>query len=38
MGRDITFARPDGDQATGYLADSTGDAPGIVLIQEWCGA
>ena len=22
MGRDITFARPDGDQATGYLADS----------------
>ena len=37
MGQDITFARPDGDQATGYLADGGKDVPGIVLIQEWWG-
>ncbi len=37
MGRDITFARPDGGQATGYLAAGGTDAPGIVLIQEWWG-
>ena len=37
MGQDITFARPDGDQAAGYLAESGDSAPGIVLIQEWWG-
>ncbi len=37
MGRDITFARPDGGRAAGYIADSGDGAPGIVLIQEWWG-
>jgi len=38
MGQMITFARPDGQTARGYLAE-TGDpdAPGIVVIQEWWG-
>ena len=33
MGTKITFRRPDGKQAAGYLAK----APGIVVIQEWWG-
>ncbi len=37
MGQDITFARPDGGEATGYMATSGAGAPGIVLIQEWWG-
>ena len=37
MGQDITFARPDGSEGTGYKAESATDAPGIVLIQEWWG-
>ncbi len=37
MGQDITFARPDGDEAAGYLASGDTGAPGIVLIQEWWG-
>ena len=38
MGATITFKRPDGRDATGYLANSgRGDAPGLVVIQEWWG-
>src|SRR3954454_9531630 len=38
MGTHITFKRPDGKDANGYLAnDARGDAPGVVLIQEWWG-
>ena len=38
MGQDITFARPDGGEAGGYLAEcGNGSAPGVVLIQEWWG-
>lgn len=38
MGTGITFTRPDGKEAKGYLANaSAGDAPGIVVIQEWWG-
>lgn len=38
MGQDITFARPDGGEAGGYLAECGNDgAPGVVLIQEWWG-
>ncbi len=38
MGTKISFSRPDGKQAKGYLA-KTGQAyePGIVVIQEWWG-
>ncbi len=38
MGASITFQRPDGRDAAGYLANSgRGDAPGLVVIQEWWG-
>src|ERR1700709_2096149 len=38
MGTHITFKRPDGKEANGYLANaSRGDAPGVVVIQEWWG-
>ena len=38
MGATITFKRPDGKDARGYLANSKkGDAPGVVVIQEWWG-
>ena len=39
MGTTISYLRPDGKQAAGYLAEPTGaaDAPGIVVIQEWWG-
>ena len=38
MGADITFKRPDGGDAKGYLANAArGDAPGLVVIQEWWG-
>lgn len=38
MGTSISFKRPDGKDAKGYLANaSAGDAPGIVVIQEWWG-
>jgi carboxymethylenebutenolidase len=38
MGTDITFKRPDGADANGYLANAArGDAPGLVVIQEWWG-
>ena len=38
MGTHITFKRPDGKDANGYLANTArGDAPGVVVIQEWWG-
>lgn len=38
MGTSITFKRPDGKDAAGYLANAAaGDAPGLVVIQEWWG-
>ena len=38
MGATITFKRPDGRDTQGYLANSNrGDAPGLVVIQEWWG-
>ena len=38
MGTTITFKRPDGKDATGYLANaSRGNAPGVIVIQEWWG-
>src|SRR5256885_630521 len=38
MGTTITFKRPDGKDASGYLANaSRGNAPGVVVIQEWWG-
>ena len=38
MGTNITFKRPDGKEAKGYLANAArGNAPGIVVIQEWWG-
>lgn len=38
MGAGIDFERPDGGDAEGYLANAaSGEAPGIVVIQEWWG-
>jgi carboxymethylenebutenolidase len=38
MGTRISFERPDGKTAEGYLAKAGRDhAPGIVVIQEWWG-
>ena len=38
MGTSISFKRPDGKDANGYLANaSSGSAPGVVVIQEWWG-
>jgi carboxymethylenebutenolidase len=38
MGAEITFKRPDGREAKGYLTNAaSGDAPGVVVIQEWWG-
>ncbi len=38
MGATITFKRPDGRDAQGYLANAgRGNAPGLVVIQEWWG-
>src|SRR5271166_7178216 len=38
MGTSITFQRPDGKDAHGYLANAArGNAPGVVVIQEWWG-
>jgi len=38
MGTLITFKRPDGKDASGYLANAArGNAPGVVVIQEWWG-
>ncbi len=38
MGTKITFKRPDGKDASGYLAAATRPKrPGLVVIQEWWG-
>jgi carboxymethylenebutenolidase len=38
MGTTISFKRPDGKDATGYLANAArGNAPGVIVIQEWWG-
>ena len=38
MGTKITFKRPDGKHAAGYLAKAgRAKAPGVVVIQEWWG-
>src|SRR5262245_35934809 len=38
MGTTISFKRPDGKDASGYLAKpGRADAPGVVVIQEWWG-
>ena len=38
MGTTVTFKRPDGKDAKGYLANAArGNAPGVVVIQEWWG-
>ena len=39
MGTTIQFQRPDGQTASGYLAEPANpvNAPGIVVIQEWWG-
>jgi carboxymethylenebutenolidase len=37
MGQLIQFARPDGGDCRGYLAEAKPGAPGIVVIQEWWG-
>src|ERR1700724_4436535 len=38
MGTSISFKRPDGRDANGYLANAArGNAPGVVVIQEWWG-
>lgn len=38
MGTMMTFQRPDGKPATGYLAQAGhAGAPGVVVIQEWWG-
>src|ERR1700755_3181538 len=38
MGTLINFKRPDGKEASGYLANAArGNAPGVVVIQEWWG-
>jgi carboxymethylenebutenolidase len=38
MGKRISFKRPDGQTAEGYLAPAAkAGAPGVVVIQEWWG-
>src|ERR1700688_522271 len=38
MGTSISFKRPDGKDASGYLTNADrGHAPGVVVIQEWWG-
>ena len=38
MGTSISFKRPDGKEAGGYLVNADrGNAPGVVVIQEWWG-
>jgi carboxymethylenebutenolidase len=38
MGTRITFRRPDGKQAHGYLANAAkAGAPAVVVVQEWWG-
>jgi carboxymethylenebutenolidase len=39
MAQRIEFSRPDGKRVAGYLAEpaTSGQAPGVVVIQEWWG-
>jgi carboxymethylenebutenolidase len=38
MGKTITYARPDGQSVSGYLAEAGGGGgPSVVVIQEWWG-
>ena len=38
MGTKITFKRPDGKDAAGYLAKAgNGNRPAVIVIQEWWG-
>ena len=38
MGTSVTFKRPDGKDANGSLANAArGNAPGVIVIQEWWG-
>lgn len=39
MSEKVTFGRPDGRECSGYYArpDDDGEAPGVVVIQEWWG-
>ena len=38
MGTRITFKRPDGKDAAGYLAKAAkANSPGVIVIQEWWG-
>jgi carboxymethylenebutenolidase len=38
MGTSISFKRPDGKDAHGYLANAARDnAPGVIVVQEWWG-
>src|SRR5687767_3747577 len=39
MGSRITFKRPDGKESSGFYAEppNDGNAPGVVVIQEWWG-
>ena len=38
MGTSISFKRPDGKDAGGYLANAArGNAPGVIVVQEWWG-
>jgi len=38
MGTHISFKRPDGKDANGYLTNAArGNAPGVVVVQEWWG-
>ena len=38
MGTKITFKRPDGKDASGYLAKATRpNGPSLVVIQKWWG-
>lgn len=38
MGTEISFKRPDGGDAKGYLSNAArGNAPGVVVVQEWWG-
>ena len=38
MGAEITFKRPDGGEAKGYLTNAaSGERRGVVVIQEWWG-
>jgi len=39
MGKTVEFKRPDGQSVQGYLAEpaNAGNAPGLVVLQEWWG-